>query len=459
MKNKINVLTALICAFALSVVSLNFVEAATGTSGFTYKSQGRIVYDGGTPETSDDVIFDASDFSTIDQMVVDGKNSIKDELRSYDTVTTLTDDLPAFADLTNAINNLTNGTNATAGQILSGQKALVGKNLVTGEMPNNGALNKSDLAAGASFTIPAGYTTGGTVTAKSLASQTSATAVAGDILNGKTAYVNGNKITGTMTDQGAKSQSLNAGGSYTIPAGYHNGQGVITANSLASQTNATAGAGDILSGKTAWVNGSLVTGTIANRGAISGTISPGSSKFFEAGYYSGGSVSASACTSTHLSGQSKSYTPTSSGATLTPDSGYNGLTSVTISGDSDLIAENIKSGVNIFGVEGSLNSSSGTGEIIQVPSENYIYSKTYDFTPRFVSIFQVGESNRFAATYCSDYATDKYMIYWGGNTGVGETSNPGSNVTALKILGISGNTVYVYMNAKAKKPAYLIVSS
>ena len=56
------------------------------------------------------------------------------------------------------------------------------------------------------------------------------------------------------------------GGSYTIPAGYHNGSGKVTANSLSSQTNANAGAGDILSGKTAWVNGSKLTGTMPNRG-------------------------------------------------------------------------------------------------------------------------------------------------------------------------------------------------
>ena len=100
-------------------------------------------------------------------------------------------------------------------------------------------------------------------------------------------------------------------------------------------------------------------------------------------------------------------------------------------------------------------------EIIQVPTENYIFSKTYNFTPRFVSIFQRagGETGRYAATYCSDYATDKYMIYVGSNTGMGEITNPGSNVTSGRILGISGNTVYVYMNKNASGPAYLIVSS
>lgn len=100
------------------------------------------------------------------------------------------------------------------------------------------------------------------------------TAGAGDILAGKVIVdKEGNPLTGTMANQGAKTAALNCGGSYTIPAGYHNGSGKVTANSLASQTSATAAAGNILSGKTAWANGSKITGTIASQGAL--TLNPG----------------------------------------------------------------------------------------------------------------------------------------------------------------------------------------
>ena len=76
----------------------------------------------------------------------------------------------------------------------------------------------------------------------------------------------GVNIAGTMPNQGAKTAALNAGGSYTIPQGWHNGKGKVTANSLASQTSANAENGDIISGKTAWVNGSKRTGTLQDLG-------------------------------------------------------------------------------------------------------------------------------------------------------------------------------------------------
>ena len=68
----------------------------------------------------------------------------------------------------------------------------------------------------------------------------------------------------SITQCGAVTATLNCGGSYTIPEGYHNGAGKVTANSLASQTSGNAGAADIISGRSSWVNGSKVVGTMAD---------------------------------------------------------------------------------------------------------------------------------------------------------------------------------------------------
>lgn len=91
------------------------------------------------------------------------------------------------------------------------------------------------------------------------------TAVAGDVLVGKTfTNLSDSGIVGSMPNNGAVNPAaLDAGSSYTIPAGYHNGSGKVTAKSMSAQTSATASAGDIKNGQTAWVNGSKLTGTFA----------------------------------------------------------------------------------------------------------------------------------------------------------------------------------------------------
>ena len=55
--------------------------------------------------------------------------------------------------------------------------------------------------------------------------------------------------------------------------------------------------------------------------------------------------------------QDKTVTPTVEAQTVTADEGYHGLGTIIIEGDAELLPENIKEGINIFGVEGTAVTS------------------------------------------------------------------------------------------------------
>lgn len=75
----------------------------------------------------------------------------------------------------------TAGDNAAAGDILTSKTAHTSSGAVTGNMANNGATGGTISTKAGTVTIPAGYTSGGTV---SLSGVTDC--VAGNILSGKT---------------------------------------------------------------------------------------------------------------------------------------------------------------------------------------------------------------------------------------------------------------------------------
>ena len=253
---------------------------------------------------------------------------------------------------------------------------------------------------------------------------TDATAEASEILTGKSAYVNKQKIIGSMPDNGAiHGEITSLSENYSVAKGYHNGEGTVNIKSdtLISEniksgvnilgvqgtftSDAIASSQDILETKTAYVNADKIVGSMPNRGAVQGFISNVSENFsISAGY-------------------------------------HNGLGIVAISSEEQvkIISENIKAGISILGVLGTYRELSLitpyqinvyhryiTGNSWKYNKTNTAYSDLYSVEQGHVYLFVCG-------SVVSDYLGAIFL-----------TQDPFNytDITGIKLLDVSSPSAY-----------------
>ena len=134
-----------------------------------------------------------------------------------------------------------------------------------------------------------------------------ATVAVAEILDGKTAYARGTKLTGTMPNKGAVKGTISDKTAYTIPMGFHDGSGTVSIDST----------------------------ELAK--IIPGNIKAGVSILGETGTFAGDTVKA----------QTKSITPSMSAQSVLPDDGYDYLSQVDVAAIPVTYADNAAGGQTV----------------------------------------------------------------------------------------------------------------
>jgi len=230
----------------------------------------------------------------------------------------------------------------------------------------------TDLAGG---NIKSGITIFGFAGDSNVIDTSSGDAIAGDIFNGKIAFSDGSSLTGTL-NLACNTATFDGTGNLVADAYDGTGTGL---NRWCITDSGDAAAGNILSGKIAWVDGASITGTIPTQ-----TLSA-NSETVSAGYYNATTLSAV---------------------------------------DIDLAAANILSGKTIFGIAGSVSAGYPYGDDVQnTVLTTALGAGTYNVTNLSNSVIKQGTT-------------------WGVNLGSTGTLTPDGGTAAVADL-FNGKTAHL----------------